>query len=196
MGMPEEEREAKDLSNLNEVYLAIISRYKDYIEEKESISVAELPTLVTPNGETVSRKAGEIKAEFQDYFFDKDFYDAAMKAFNFVKDKVATVVLPVQFWLTPEETLNFMVGDLMDKNVLLCSLLIRLGNPSTRVFVISKGGDKRTFIYFEFSGKVYVLDLDDGIKEYAGRDEMIEAQKLDDDTTAYEFNDKLYIDVS
>ncbi len=194
--MPEEAGEAKELSDLNEVYLAIISRYKEYIEDKESISVAELPRLVTPNDEAVSRKAGDIKTEFQDYFFDKDFYDAGMKAFEFVKDKVATVVLPVQFWLTPGETLGFMVGDLMDKNVLLCSLLIKLGNPSARVFVVSKGGDKRTFVYFEFGGKVHAMDLDDGTKEYSSRDAMIETLNLDDDTTAYEFNDKLYIDVS
>ena len=194
--MPGEGGEDKELANLNEVYLAIISRYKDYIEEKESISVAELPTLVTPNDEAVARKANDIKAEFQDYFFDKDFYDAGMKAFGFVRDKVATVVLPVQFWLTPAETLGFMVGDLMDKNVLLCSLLIKLGNPSARVFVKSKGGDKRTFVYFEFNKKIYVIDMDDGVREYASRDAMIASQNIDDDTTAYEFNDKLYVDVS
>ncbi len=194
--MLEEAKGERELNNLNEVYLAIISRYKDYIEEKESISVAELPTLVTPNDEAVAKKASEIKAEFQDFFFDKDFYDAGRSAFSFVKDKVATVVLPVQFWLTPHETLEFMVGDIMDKNVLLCSLLIRLGNPSTRVFVKSRGSDKRTFVYFEFNKKVYSMDMGDGVKEYADRDAMIASMGLDDDTTAYEFNDKLYVDLS
>lgn len=41
---------------LNNLYLAVISRYKEYIEEKEGLSVAELPTLVTPNSEKVAKR--------------------------------------------------------------------------------------------------------------------------------------------
>ena len=35
-------------TKINQVYVSIILRYKDYIEEKERISVAELPRFVIP----------------------------------------------------------------------------------------------------------------------------------------------------
>ena len=51
-------------TRLSQLYLSIISRYKGYIEEKEELAVAELPTLVLPKGELVTRKANEIRGTF------------------------------------------------------------------------------------------------------------------------------------
>ena len=74
---------AKD-ARLSQLYLSIISRYKDYIEEKEELAVAELPTLIAPKSESVARKTSELKATFPNYTYDRDFLVAALNAFNYV----------------------------------------------------------------------------------------------------------------
>lgn len=183
------------LERLAQVYLAIISRYRDYIEEKEGISVAELPTLVTPRSDRVQARADAIKGLFPAYSYDNDFETAALAAFNFVKNEIDDAVLPLQFWLSPEDTLTFMMGDSLDKGILLCSVLIALGNPSSKVFVRIKDGSMESFVYYEHNGSVKLLDLKNGAKEHAGKDSMIKSFDIDDETTAYEFNNQAYADI-
>ena len=185
--------EAED--RLSGLYLAIISRYKDYIEEKEELSVAELPTLVTPRAEDIVSKADEIKAGLSPYFYDRDFIAAARLAFDFVKDYIDEVTLPVQFWLAPEETMRFKAGDRMDKSILLCSLLIALENHSAKVFMLIRDNERKTCVYFDFFGMVTVMDFKDGISEYRSRDEMLEKFAITADDTAYEFNNRSYADI-
>ncbi|MDE1857067.1 MAG: hypothetical protein KGH98_03205 [Candidatus Micrarchaeota archaeon] len=192
MGDEGYEREAK----LNQLYLAIISRYKEYIEEKESIAVAELPTLVSPKNPLVVAKANEIKSSFGTYNYSARFNDAGRIAFDFVRTRVGEVTLPLQFWISPEETLRFMMGDVMDKNILLCSLLIALGNPSAKVLVTIRDSSLKAVTYYELNGKAYAMDLSSGIKEYQGNDAFVATLGIDDETTAYEFNDQMYRDIS
>jgi len=180
---------------LNQLYLAIISRYKDYIEEKEELSVAELPTLVTPKADAVIRKANAIKADFSTYNYDKDFIDAALKAFEFVKGEVDEIALPIQFWLTPDETMRFKVGDRIDRNILLCSILISLGNPSSKVFVLKTEEMRRIYVYFEFGPKTLLMDIDSGIREFPDAKAMVSSFSIKEDDTAYEFNNQSYADV-
>ena len=45
---------------LRHLYLAIVMRYKAHIEEHESLSIAELPSLVTVKNEKVMAKVQEI----------------------------------------------------------------------------------------------------------------------------------------
>ena len=133
-----DEKEVERLGKLNQLYLAIISRYKEYIQEKEGLSVAELPTLVTPKDEALVKKAAEIKAGFEGYTYERDFQKASAAAFSFVKSGIEDAVLPLEFWLSPRDTLAYGMGDMIDKNILLCSLLIALGNPSAKVLVRMK----------------------------------------------------------
>ncbi len=180
---------------LNEVYLAIISRYKDYIEEKEGLSVAELPTLVTPNNDKVRQKSEEIKSGFLNYVYETNFQEASTRAYEFIRKEIEDVVLPLQFWLTPEETLEFMMGDAMDKNVLLCSIMIKLGNPSTRVFVKMDDNSRKVYLYYEFNKKIYLFGTENGIKEFDDKDKMLLALQIKEDTVAYEFNNQMYADI-
>jgi hypothetical protein len=182
-------------TRLSQLYLSIISRYKGYIEEKEELAVAELPTLVLPKGELVVRKANEIRGTFPNYSYDTDFPKAAMKAFEFVRDAIEEVILPLQFWLTPDETAEFRLGDRIDRNVLLCSVLIALGNPSSKVFVIKRESSVSTYTYFEFDGKTVLMNVQDGTSVFGGREEMIRKMEIGEDDTAYEFNHQSYIDV-
>lgn len=180
---------------LNQVYLAIISRYKDYIEEKESLSVAELPVLVTPNEPKVREKVEELKGSFLNYDYDTNFREASIRAYDFVKRELTEAVLPLQFWLTPEETLTFKLGDSIDKNILLCSLFIGLGNPSSKVFVKIADTARKVSVYYEFKGRTYLFDIEDGIKEFESKEPMLKTMDLKEETTAYEFNNQMYADI-
>ncbi len=182
------------LEELNKLYLAIILRYKELIEEKEELSVAALPTLITPKDERVIAKAEEFKREFVNYTYEKDFLAAAKKAFEFTRDKIDNIVPPVQFWLMPSETLDFQVGDMMDKNVLLCSLLLQLGNPSAKVLV-EVDNELSVFVYFEFNNVFYAFDLKDGIKEFSSKEELYDSLVKGSDSVAYEFNNQHYNDI-
>ena len=196
MEMEEKATEGERLEGLNQLYLAIIQRYKGYIEEEESLSVAELPTLVTPQSEKVADKAAEIMDDFEHYTYDTDFYDASVKALEFVKDSIAEVVLPLQFWLTPTDTLTFKMGDAVDKCVLLCSLLIKMGNPSAKVFMKMYDTTRSVVVYYDYNGKTYMLDIKDGVREFASREQLLGSLGINDDVTAYEFNDKMYVDIA
>ena len=195
MGEDSSAGKAETLDRLNKIYLAIISRYRDYIEEHENVSVAELPGLVTPKNGAVVAKVDEIKASFGRYDYDKNFREAGTAAFSFVKDNVEDAVLPLQFWLAPEETLAFMMGDTFDRCVLLCSMLVALGNPSAKVAVVAKGESRRVFVHCEFSGSAYMFELDNGIRKFSAKEDMVASLKIDEEATAYEFNDRTQADI-
>ncbi len=180
-------------NRMNQLYIAIISRYKEYIEEKEGLSVAELPTLVMPTNQKVKEKVDDIKSGFLNYNYENDFREASARAHEFVRKEIADVVLPLQFWLTPDETLTFMLGDVMDKNILLCSMLIGLGNPSAKVFVRMPENAREVFVYYEFKNTIHVLE--DKIKEFNSKDEMLKSLNMTEETVAYEFNNQMYADI-
>lgn len=181
---------------LNQLYLAIVSRYRDYIEEMEHLSVAELSTLVIPKNPVIAKKADEIKSSFGMYNYVSNFYEASIIAFYFVKNEIMDAVMPLQFWLTPEETMTFGIGDVIDRNILLCSLLIALGNPSAKVLVSVKNSNRSILAYYEFEDRAYILDFSVGFKKFESRNELIKSLGLDDDTVAYEFNDIAYMDIA
>lgn len=192
--MPDEKEEKFDEGQLARVYLAILSRYKDYIEEKESLSVAELPTLVRPDSERVLERAEEIKKNFGMYSYEKDFYSAGKAAFDFTK-KIEDIALQIQFWLTPDDTIALMMGDLLDRNIVLCSLLVALGNPSSKVFVKVKDSLREIFVYCEFTDRLLVFDLNNGVKEFYSREAMLDSFDIKNEVTAYEFNNSTYANI-
>jgi hypothetical protein len=196
--MPAEQGDALEReSRYNRIYLSIIERYKDYIEEKESLSVAELPTMITPKEPLIVKKAEEIKASFSLYTYDLNFMEAANKAFNFVKEQIEEMVLPLQFWLSPKETLSFMMGDAVDRSLLLCSLLIALGNASAKVLMImADEKERKVFVHCEFNERLYLFNMEDKIEEFGTPEEMIMYAEINENATAYEFNDHAYYDIT
>ena len=137
----------------------------------------------------------EIKASFLNYDYNGNFREATIRSHDFVKNGITEATLPLQFWLTPEETLTFKLGDPMDKNMLLCSIFIALGNPSAKVFVKMGDGSRKVFVYYEFESKLYLFDIDAGIKEFDSKELMLKSMELKEETTAYEFNNQMYADI-
>ncbi|OJI08165.1 hypothetical protein Micr_00272 [Candidatus Micrarchaeum sp.] len=183
------------LAKLNAIYLRIINRYRDYIGEEESLSVAELPRLVTPKDKSVLEKAEDIKSGFEKYSYERDFYAASVVAYEFVRKEIETINLPVEFWLEPAETMEFGAGEKLDRYTLLCSLIIALGNPSAKILIIEKNDRLNPILYYETDG-IYLMDFDSEIRKFASKDEMLANIGIGEDSVAYEFNDKMYVDIT
>ncbi|MCL5117513.1 MAG: hypothetical protein M1124_01635 [Candidatus Marsarchaeota archaeon] len=183
-------------TKINQVYVSIILRYKDYIEEKERISVAELPRFVIPKNTRIQQKVEEFKSNFENYVYEKDFYYASLIAYDFVKNKISEINLPIEFWFYPNEILEFLIGDIIDKNILLCSLLIALGNPSAKVFTVINNSKQDIFTYYEFNGRVYKMDIKDEVLSFESKEKMLQTVLINNETTAYEFNNHVYNDIN
>ena len=185
------------LKKYNQLYLEMLMRYKDHIESEESVYVAELPKLITPDDSTVINLASKIKSSFSQYSYDRDFYGAARMAYENIRDNIATISLPLQFWLSPSQTLKCEAGDVFDKATLLCSLLIALGNMSTKVIIAAKEQSRTFVVYCEYGSGLILFNLDFGISQAGSKQELLDSMNIgkDDELTAYEFNDKMYGDL-
>ncbi len=189
--------EQEILKKYNQLYLEMLMRYKDYIESEESVYVAELPKLITPEDPAVINLANKIKSSFSQYSYDRDFYGAARIAYDNVRDNIVMISLPLQFWLRPSQTLKCEAGDVFDKATLLCSLLIALGNMSAKVIIAAKEESRAFVVYCEYADGLILFNLDSGIAQAKSKQELLDSMNIgkDDELTAYEFNDKMYDDL-
>ncbi len=189
--------EQEILKKYNQLYLEMLMRYKDYIESEESVYVAELPKLITPDDAAVINLANKIKSSFSQYSYDRDFYGAARIAYDNIRDNIATISLPLQFWLSPSQTLKCEAGDIFDKATLLCSLLIALGNMSTKVIIAAKEESRSFVVYCEYADSLILFNIDSGITQVKSKQELLDGMNIgkDEELTAYEFNDKMYDDL-
>jgi len=177
------------------VYRKIIERYRELIEASESKSIPELRSLVRPQSSSVIELKDKLTKDFKPYEYEKDFLTAAQTAFEFVKDEIKTEHVPVEFWLSPKEILELKAADEMDKAILLCSLLIALGNRNAKVVVEMKGGLKHAFVMFSFGNRYFLFDPVHNVN-LAGSKEILEAQisteRDEENKIVYEFNDMEY----
>ncbi len=181
------------IKKYNNVYLTIIMRYKEYIEGKESLYVAELPTLITPEDESVILLAKSITGPE-----DVKAYVSIKKAYGYINENITTLTLPIQFWQKPRETILNSAGDLFDKAVLLCSLLVTMGNVSAKIMIAIREGRREFLVYAESEGRLIAVDMEHGVSEAASKEELMERLGIgsSEGITAYEFNDKMYIQLA
>ncbi|MDE1855192.1 MAG: hypothetical protein KGH57_02650 [Candidatus Micrarchaeota archaeon] len=178
----------------NALYLEMIMRYREKIEEGEKLHLAELPKLVTPGDESVMAAANKIREAFPSYTAEKDFPDAARKSYDFVSESIVRISPPLQFWLKPSEVISIGAGDVFDQAVLLCSMLISLGNLSAKVIASVKNDEKNFAVYYELNGKLIVMEFGKGVRELKDRNELLANMGIymGSEATGYEFNDKMY----
>ncbi|MCL4388010.1 hypothetical protein M1567_02560, partial [Candidatus Marsarchaeota archaeon] len=137
----------------------------------------------------------EIKNGFEQYSYERDFYAASVTAYEFVRNKIDEINLPVEFWLEPAETIEFAAGEKLDRYTLLCSLIIALGNPSAKILIIEKNERLNPVLYYELDG-IYLISFDSEIRKFGTKEEMLAQIGIEEDLVAYEFNDKMYIDIT
>lgn len=191
------DEESDALKKYNKIYLSIIMRYKDYIEEHEGLYVTELPRLVTPEDSAVEAVASTIRNSLPAYAYERDFLEAARLAQLYVKEKISSVSIPIRFWQRPAETLANSAGDPFDKAVLLCSILIALGGVPTKI-IIAASDEKRDFlVYSEYRGELVVVDMEKGVSSAHSKEDLLSRLKIgiDPGMSAYEFNDKMYSNI-
>lgn len=190
--------EAELLKKYNNIYLEIITRYKDYIEENEGLSVVALPKLVTPEDGNVEVVVRGIKEKFPLYSYEENFYDAAAHAYDYVRNNITEISLPFQFWLKPGEAIRYEAGDRFDMAVLLCSILLALGSANAKAIVVSKESGSSFHVYFEWKGRFTLMNLGNGMADYNSFEELTGSLGIMDseEVSAYEFNDKLYNDLA
>jgi hypothetical protein len=140
------------------LYRRIFERYAEIIAASEEKSVLELRALVEPENAAVQEAKRRIAAAFKPYVYQDNFMAAAEMALEHVAG-IKTETLPVEFWLKPEDMAELGVAGDMDKAILLCALLIALGNESAKVSVAeAENGLKLSLVTFEFGGRHYLLD--------------------------------------
>lgn len=176
------------------VYRRIIERYREMIEKSETKTLTELRSLVKPKDAAVLKIRDEITDEFRPYFYDRHFGKAAEKAYHYVREKIASEELPVDFWLTTEDMLELKVADEMDKGVLLCSLLRSMECEDAKV-VVSSDGERHVFVGHSFGGRYVLVDPTHGVVATGEREEVLRSRFSGRGATVYEFNDKEYDEI-
>jgi hypothetical protein len=175
------------------LYKKIIDRYKETIETSENKSITELRALVVPENPTVKRIAEQIMSSFRPYIYERDFLVAAEKAYEYCCDEIRNELLPVEFWLTPEDIVELKAADEIDKAIFLCSLLIALENQTAKVVVETQERMRHAFVTFEFQGEFHLMDPTHRVDIKGARDEVIRRQiKQPEKKIIYEFNNMEY----
>lgn len=90
----------------NSFYISVILRYKEYIEQSESIYLPDMPKLIDPDSSEIQSFISTIKNNFSNYTFKDNFLEAASIAFKKLEEQIYVVGLPIQFWQKPS-TLYF-----------------------------------------------------------------------------------------
>ena len=174
------------------LFKKIIERYREQIEAGEMKTVPDLKNLIDPKGKAVQQIKQGIENDFHPYLYEKNFKEAAGKAFEFLRDKIGNEALPVDFWLSPDDVLELGLADEMDKAIFLCSLLIALDNETAKV-VVETNGQRHAFVMFEFGGRFHLMDPVHDVSISGSREEVIEAHLLGHDhQLVYEFSNKGY----
>jgi len=141
------------------LYELLLGKYADLINEFEKKTVGEIKSMIDKDNLTVQSLAQRFAGE--NYSFEINYIDAVSGCLEFISSGISHVKSEVElnFWLTPNEMLEKMVGDDEDIAVLLCSVLYSLGDERAEVVIAEM--DNRTthaFVITEHKGRFYILD--------------------------------------
>lgn len=171
-------------------------RYKDHIEQEESLYLPDLPKLISPDLNEVTSLASEIKSQFEN-FSSNNIKEASINLFNDLEKRIKIVSLPIQFWQKPSETLTNEIGDELDYYSLLCSSLIALGCFLSKVFILNTDGKNTMLVYYEHENEVVVFKHGTEPKIFKNKELFLKylIENVETESIAYEFNDKIYRDI-
>ncbi len=166
------------------IYMLVVNRYRDLISEKEERSVSEIRQRVSPYNDLVKSLRDRLLSDFHPYTYERDFMQAAQGAISHVTE-MKTFRMLIPFWMTFEEMEELKAGGVMDKALLLTSLLRALDSRDARVMVTRSG---RTYVAFEWKGQMHLVVPESG--SLLGGDDA--AKALANDLLAYSFSDLSY----
>ena len=141
------------------LYELLLRKYADLINEFEKKTVGEIKSMIDKDSLTVQSLCQRFSGS--NYSFDRNYIEAASRALQFISGEIRHVKadMELNFWLTPNEILDKMVGDDEDIAVLMCSVLYALGDEKAEVVIAEL--DNRTthaFVITEHRGVFYIFD--------------------------------------
>ncbi len=141
------------------LYRLLLKKYSDAINEKEKRTIGQIKGLVDKDDMTIQSIVSEFKQK--DYSFEKDYFAAAQKCFEFVQKEIDFVKadIEISFWLTPKEIMENKIADDEDLAVFLCSMLFALGDNAASVAISELDNlSTHAFVITEFNDKFLLLD--------------------------------------
>ena len=173
-----------DTATKLELYKLVLAKYKDLINEKETLSISEIRQRVSPYNDFVRKLRDKMLADTVPYVFKSHFFSAAQRAMAYV-GSIRTCEFAFTFWMGFSEMDALKIGTAMDKSILLAALLRSFESEDAKVLVSGKG---KTFVKFSFGGTQYLYVTESG-SMLLGEDAM---KTFADDPVAYGFNDLVY----
>ncbi|MFH1393582.1 MAG: hypothetical protein ABII71_06025 [Candidatus Micrarchaeota archaeon] len=166
------------------LYMLMVSRYKDLINENETRSVSEIRQRVSPYSEIIKKLSARFTSDLAPFSHEKHFITVAQRAINYLRE-IKTCQFLITFWLGFDEMDKLKLGGVMDKALLLAALLRSFGSDTVLVKVTKSGN---TYVVFPWEGKDYVFVPESG-SLLAGDDVGALFAK---DPVDYAFNDLSY----
>ncbi len=171
-----------DDTKKNKLYLLMLNRYKEYINEKESKTVAEMRATIKPQSDFIINLKKTMISDY--YKYERDFLGAVNKAVDYLR-KIDTCEFAINFWMDFEEIQEMGAADSVNKAVLFASLIRSLGCDKTKVMVTKSGN---CYVNFVYNGEAYLF-LPKTSSLLIGEDA---ANVLTSDPLKYTFNDREY----
>ncbi len=172
-----------DASTKLEIYRLVLKRYKDFITEKESLSISEIRQKVSPYNDFIRKINAELTKNVVSYSYKNDFIRAAQNAMDYVRE-IKTCEFAFTFWMDFEDMQKMKIGTVMDKAILFAALLRSLGSEDVRVLVTKT---YKPYVKFSFE-KEYLFVPETG-SLLLGEDSM---KMFSDDPVSYSFSDLVY----
>ena len=166
------------------IYTLVLARYKDLINEKETHSISEIRARVSPYQDFIRNLRDSLIKDMVPYVPKSQFMIGAERAMDYVRT-IKTCEFAFTFWMEFSEMASLRFGTVMDKSILLSSLLRSLGSEDAKVLVSRRS---KAFVKFSNDGRTYVFSPESG-SLLMGDDAM---KLFADDPVAYAFNDLVY----
>lgn len=167
-----------------ELYRLVINRYRDMINDKESLSISEIRQKVSPYNDFIRKMREGFLKDMVPYDHKRHFFPAAEKAVSYVRG-INTCEFAFNFWMDFGEMDKLKIATSMDKAILLAALLRSFESEDVRVLVTKKG---KAFVRFLSEGKAHLFVPESG-SLLMGEDSL---KVFEGDPIAYSFNDLVY----
>ncbi len=161
----------------------LLLRHKAELEEKEARSLSLLRQTISPYSAYVSKIKTEILAPLAPYIKEEQFLAAVDRIIAHCA-RIEVISLPVDYSLSFEEMESLRAGSLLDKCLMLASLLRAAGSENAAVVA----GENYFLVKFQLNENQFAIDAKEN-KLLKGKD----AEKLiADSKPQYTFNDLFF----
>lgn len=162
------------------IYLLMLNRYKEMINEKETKTITEIRTTIAPGSPFLAALIKRIAPEWPAL--------SAMEMINRIVGyfrTIETCEFAVTFWMRPEEIDEIRAADTPNKALFFAALLRQIGIENTKVYITKSGA---YYVGFSIEGKNYLfIPKNNAI---ADGDEI--SRIFSEDPPSCAFNDTVY----